>query len=338
MIGVVGEPARIAGPHIPLGLTFGDPFGQDFARPAALSDAEGKDAGLERIGHAGHRADQRIAIWRIGDRAVDNPRDARLGQKRHPRHGVFDVVFQTVEIVGIQLEREIIRHRIIGRCPMGATVALVGAEIEAVLLLPKIVGGIHIAQKRELFARPFRPCLDLGHLFENHVLVAHHHHRHGAPAVGLEPLAHALGVVSRRVDHIFAADIALFGMDDPFSILAADSGRGGKAQDRRAQITRAFGKRLGQLRGIDIAIGRIIERAFEVVRFDEGIFGLDLVGRKDVDLHPLIEAHALGSLKFLHPLFGMREPDRAGYVIVHRIIDRLAQTAIKFGRIALHIH
>src|SRR6056297_4283479 len=46
-IGVIGVAARVAGPHVPFGGAFGDPFGQHLAGAAALGDAEGEDAGLE---------------------------------------------------------------------------------------------------------------------------------------------------------------------------------------------------------------------------------------------------------------------------------------------------
>jgi hypothetical protein len=101
--------------------------------------------------------------------------------------------------------------------------------------------------------------------------VAHHHHRHGAPAIGLEPLAHALRVVAGGVDHDLAADVALFGMDDPFAVFAADAGGGAEAQDRGAHVARALGQRLGQLCRVDVAIGGVVERALQVMRFDEGI-------------------------------------------------------------------
>ena len=68
---VISVAPRIARPHIPFGLAFGQPFSQHFAGAAALRDAKGKDAGLKRVGHAGHWPDQRHSIWRVGDGPVD---------------------------------------------------------------------------------------------------------------------------------------------------------------------------------------------------------------------------------------------------------------------------
>ena len=149
-VGVAGVAARIAGPHVPLRPALRHPFRQHLACAARLRDAKGEDAGFVGIRHPRHRAEQRQAVRRIGDRAVDHPAHARLPEDRHPRHGVLDIPFQPVEIVGIKLEGEILRHWIVRRRPVRLAVPLVGAEVEAVFLLPQVVRGIHIAQERQL--------------------------------------------------------------------------------------------------------------------------------------------------------------------------------------------
>ena len=119
----------------------GDPFGQHLAGAAGLGDAEGEDAGLEGVGHAGHRPDQRVAVGRIGDRPVDDLGQAGRAEDRHARDGVVEIVFQPLEIVGEKLEGEIVRHRIVVADPVRAAIALIGAEVHAVLFLPQIVGA-----------------------------------------------------------------------------------------------------------------------------------------------------------------------------------------------------
>ena len=69
-----------------------------------------------------------------------------------------------------------------------------------------------------------------------------------------------------------------------------------------AEVAGALGQRLGQLRRVDVAVVRIVERALQIVRLDEGIARLDVVGADDVDRHALVAAHALGALEFLHAL------------------------------------
>ena len=72
LIGVVRVAPRIDRPHVPLGLTLGDPFGQNLTGAATLRDAKGKHAGLKGIRHARHRPDQWQTVGRVGDRAIDD--------------------------------------------------------------------------------------------------------------------------------------------------------------------------------------------------------------------------------------------------------------------------
>ena len=175
------------------------------------------------------------------------------------------------------------------------------------------------------------PGFKLGNFIGEHILVAHHHHRHLTPAIGFEPLADALGVITGCIDHEFTAYIALIGLDDPFAVFARHPCCGGKAQYFCPQITRAFGQRLGQLRRINIAIIGIIKRAVKIMGFNKRIAVFDLVHREDIKVHSLRAAHAFGAFKFLHPLFGMGQPDRAGDMIIHRIIHRRAKPAVQLG-------
>jgi hypothetical protein len=191
--------------------------------------------------------------------------------RRHALHASSIWTDQPVQRVGVELKAEILGHRVGGVGPMRLAGPFVGAQVEAVLLLPQVVGDVDVAQQRQLVADLLRPVAHGGNLLEDQVLVAHHHHRHGAPAEGLEPFADALGVVAGGVHHDLAADVALFGMDDPLAVLAADAGGGAEAQDRGAQVARALGQRLGQLRGVDVAIGGVVERALQVMGLDEGI-------------------------------------------------------------------
>ena len=185
-------------PTCPTRSALGDPFGQHLARAAALGDAEGEDASLEGVWHTGHRADQRQTVGRIRDRAVDHAANACRAKDRHTRHRVLDIPLQPFQIVGVKLEAEILGHRIIGRDPMGLAVPLVGAEVQAVLVLAQVIGAIDVAQQRHLVAIFLGPCLQLGNFFGQEILVRHGDHRHSAPAVGFEPFADALRIVARR--------------------------------------------------------------------------------------------------------------------------------------------
>ena len=270
-IGVPGETARIAGPHVPFGGALGHPFGKHLAGPARLSDPEGEDAGLERVRDARHRPDQRVAVGRVGDRTVDDFGQPGLGQNGHAPDGVGDVRLQPVEIVRKQLKAEILRKRVLGPDPVRATVALVGAKIETGLLLPQVIGHVHVAQQRQLPPGRFRPVPNGRNLLEHEILVAHDRHRHRAASEGQEPVADAPGVVSCGVDDELAADVALLRMDHPFVARAADPSRRPEPLDPGAQSASPPGERLGQLRGVHVPVRRIVKRPGDVVGFEERV-------------------------------------------------------------------
>ena len=209
-----------------------------------MRNAEGEDAGLEGVRHAGHRPDQRVAVRRVRDRPVDDLRKAGGAQDRHAGDGVGKIVLQPVEIIGEELEGEILRHRIVMRRPMRAAIALIGAKIHASLFLAQVIGRVDVAQQRQFFALFLRPCGKLRDLLEQDVLMAHHHHRHFTA----EHAAHLGGTVAGCIDDDLAADLALWRRDHPFAILAANAGDRAESDDFRAHIARALGERLGQLR------------------------------------------------------------------------------------------
>ena len=265
VIGIGGVAARVDIPHVPLRFALRDPFGHHFARTAPLRDPEGKTMRLKGVRDARHRAEHRQAIGRIGDRPVDDPSDAALAQERHPPHRVFDIPFQPVQIVGVELKAEIFGHRILGGDPMRFAVALIGAKVQTVLVLPQVIGAVHIADHRHLMALLGGPSGEFGDVFGQEILMAHHHRRHAAAPMGAEPFADPLRVIAGSVDHLLAADIALFGMDDPFAPIAIYAGGGGKAVNLPPCLPRAFGKGLGQLCRVDVPIQGVPQPARKVM-------------------------------------------------------------------------
>ena len=123
--------------------------------------------------------------------------------------------FDAVEVFLPKLEGEIIGHLCVAAFPVGFAIRLIGAEIVAAFFLSQVIGDVYIADEGKLFAVFFGPCHHFGDLFCQQILVLHHHHRNGTSAIGLEPLADALGVVASGVDHIVGGDIAFFSVDDP---------------------------------------------------------------------------------------------------------------------------
>src|SRR5690606_7861876 len=98
------ETAGIAAPHVPLGAALGHPLCQYLAGTACLCDAEGEDAGFKSVWQARHRPDERIAVGRIGNRAVDDLGQAGSAEDRNAGDRVVEIPFQTLQIVREKLE------------------------------------------------------------------------------------------------------------------------------------------------------------------------------------------------------------------------------------------
>ena len=217
---------------------------------------------------------------------------------------------------------------------MRAAVALVRAKVKAVLFLPQIIAAVHIAQQRQFAACFFCARLDLWHSVKDQILMAHHHHRQ----ITAKHFAHFARIVTRRIDHDIAGDLALWRGKNPFFAHTFCARHGAKPLDMRAQIARALGQGLGQLRRINIAVIGIIERAQQIMRFHKGINRLDFIRLQQAQIHALIAAHAHHAGKFGHALGRMGQPHGTCDIVIHRVIHRLAKAAVQLGRIALHIH
>ena len=168
--------------------------------------------------------------------------------------------------------------------------------------------------------------------------MAHGHHRYFASAIGNKPASDFLCAIAGGIHDVFAAHFALFGFNDPFVVLSPHTSDRAKAYDARTSIASTFGERLSQLGGINVAIVGVVQTAFEVVRFQKRVAVLQVAERTHLDVHALIATHASHTFELLHALSRMRQPDRAGHVVVHRVVDLVRQSTIQLGRVTLHIH
>ena len=305
-----------------------------FPGSSGLRDPEREDARLEGVRDPGHRPDERIAVRGVRDRAVDDAAHPALAEKRHPRHRVLDVPLEPFEVVGVELEGEVLRHRIVRGDPMGLAVSLVGAEVEPVLLLAQIPRRVHVPEQGELAARLPAPRLELGDRLGEEVLVRHGDHRNGAP----EHRAHLAPPVAGRVDDVLAAHLPLRGRDDPLAALPAYARHGAESDDPGAEVTGPLRERLGELGRIDIAVVGVVERTREIVGLEEGVTLPQLLQRTDPDLHALVAAHPHHPFEFAHAVVRVRKADRAGDVVVHGVVDFLGEPPVELRRVALHVH
>ena len=91
------------------------------------------------------RAHERIAIWRIRDRSVDDGLDAHAAQNRYLTDRPLDVVTQAIEVIFEQLIGKFLRNAVE---PMGFGIPLIGTEQQGVPFLAQVIAHIRIADQR----------------------------------------------------------------------------------------------------------------------------------------------------------------------------------------------
>ena len=191
------------------------PFGHYLTCSAALHDTKCKAVRLKGVFHTRHRTYHRQAIGGIWNWAVNVAANATGPKQRHALHRVFNVPLQAVQIIGIQLEAEIVRHWIFFRGPMRLAVEFIWPKVQTIFVLAQIVAAIYVADHRCLAPVFLGPLFDLVNLFSQKILVRHHRQRHIAATERLEPLAYTRCIIPRRVHNFLAADIAFFRVNDP---------------------------------------------------------------------------------------------------------------------------
>jgi len=218
---------------------------------------------------------------------------------------------------------------------MTLTGVLIGPEVKAGLFLAQIVRAIDITQQRQLIALFIQPFLQLAHRLSQQILVRHGHHGHMAA----KPLPNLLRAIARSVHNVFAGNIALLRMHRPLllTLIPSHTRCGAEALNMTAEVPRALGKGLGQLRGVNIAIGGVKHPAREVMRLQERIMLLQVFIRAHLHIQALHAAHACHVFKFLHAFFRVRQANSARHPIVHGIVNAIAQLPVQLRAITLHI-
>ena len=334
LIGMVHEPAGVAAPHVPFGTAVGHPLRKHLAGAPRLRDPEGEDARLEGVRDPGHRPDERVAVRGVGNRAVDDAAHPALAEQGHPGDRVLHVPLEPFEVVGIELEGEVLGHRIVRGHPVGAAAALVGAEVQPELLLAEIPGRVHVPEQGEPAARLPAPRLELGDRFGEEVLVRHGHHRNAAP----EHRADLAPPVAGRVHDVLATHLPLRSRDHPLAAVPANARHGTESDHPGAEVARALREGLGELGRIDISVAGVVERTGEIVGLEEGVAIPQLLRRADPHVHALVAAHPHHPLELHHALVGMGEADGPGDVVVHGVVDFVGEPSVELRRVALHVH
>ena len=136
LVRVGAEPAGVHGDQVYRRFPAIHPFREEATGPAGRGDAEAEALGEPEVPEAVCRADQRVAVGRVGDGAVHHVLDAGFAEDRHAVDCGFDMGFEPVQVAGKQLLAEIVRHAV---HETGGRAHLIRAENQAVALLAKIV-------------------------------------------------------------------------------------------------------------------------------------------------------------------------------------------------------
>jgi hypothetical protein len=97
----------VHGPDVEAGIALGHPVGERQAHAAALAEAGHDGAGAPVVGQAADRADQRVAVGREGEGAVDDPLDAGPADRREVLEADLERGGDAVEVLREQLGREV---------------------------------------------------------------------------------------------------------------------------------------------------------------------------------------------------------------------------------------
>ena len=206
------------------------------------------------------RPDDRRAVGRVGDGAVEHLLDTDLAERRHAIHGLRDVRLKAVQIL---LEELVLRIRVRSVDVATRRTGLVGTEQQPPGLLTHVIRGVRLAQNAHL-RQPFGVALlDLGVRFGDDVLVFDRDH-------GDIETDHGAGApreVARRRHHMLAGDIPLVRDHEPLAIrFQSDVGDRRVPIDLGAAIARALGQGLGQVGRLDVAVLRMLDRTDKAPR------------------------------------------------------------------------
>ena len=277
-IGVAAEATRIDAGHVDFGIAVNHPLRQVLAAARALGDADGRAAALPEVANPMGGSDQRVAIGRVRDRAVDDALDARLGEDWHPLQRLFQPGGDAVNVAFEQLVFAVpFRPTAAGRPGLLRAVVFVDADKSCFLLLPIVAGGGRVAHHWKFAVDPLERRQRFGH----QILVLHVGDRRLDP----DPGGHFTGITAAGVDQVFASHCALFGDHLEFTgRKPLDVGHLVAADDGRAQLSRAGRHGVAGACRVHMAVHRGMRAGEDAVGIQPGVQLLDPVGANDLDV------------------------------------------------------
>ena len=146
------------------------------------------------------------------------------------------------------------------------------------------------------------------------------------------------GEHAARVDHHLGGDVAALGPHPAHPPVAhLDPGHPGVGEDPAAAAPRPVGQRVGQLRGVDVAVGRQPGRAEHALGRHQREELLRLVGRDQLQRQPEGLRPARLPAQLLHPLLGRGEPDPAAFGPARVEVGLLPDPPVEVDRVHHHL-
>ena len=104
-----------------------------------------------------------------------------------------------------------------------------------------------------------------------------------------------------------------------------------------ATVASTLGQGLRQLRGVDVAVIRVVQAAENVVRLQERMTFANFAGAEHFEIDALRMALRHHVAELVHAVARVRETNAARDVVVDVVADLLAQRRIQLGAVALQL-
>ncbi|NBY12732.1 MAG: hypothetical protein EBQ75_07565 [Actinobacteria bacterium] len=277
---------------------------------------------MPEVAQAALRTEVRVAVWRVGDRSVDDLGDADVADHRNALTRIEDLLLESFDVGRPQHVGELIGDAVE---PHRRRLPLVWSEDERRAFLTQVVTRVGVTKEWQLV---FTACFEFGDLFGDQVLVRHRHDRQ----VATDECHHFTSSITGRVEHDLAFDLGLVGRHRPLVVgVLLECGDALVASHARAHLACGCGHRRSDLRWVDVAVERIPQCADEIVRFEERIAVLQFLGCQHVVFHAVRTRHRRHVLELGHALVRVGEAHRTGDVVVDRVLFVLGEFAIQLG-------
>ena len=326
-VGIVAKAPRLHAQHVDTGLALDHPMGQLPARAARRRNAKAVAFIEPKIAPTPGRTNDRAAVRCVGDGAVIDPFDADLAEGRHSGDGRFDMGGQTVEILGEQF----VLGTIDGT--MGITDRrpdLVRPQQQAAGFLTQIPRAVGFPQHAHFGQAGLMPLDDLGVWLGDDILMFDRQHGD----VEADHGAGAPGIIAGGRDDVFAGDIALVCLHQPFAIgLLFDTQHRGLAIDLGAEVAGTDGHGLGHVGGLDIAVAGMLDGADQPVDIAQGPDFLDVGRSQEFDLDTDGLGHAGILMIFVHAVAVHGQANIADLAEAHRLSRFRLQPLIELDRV-----